>query len=195
MAQVHVDKPTAVTAGGSMFEALAAIGAIVLAILGLTEVLPKYMAAIGTIVVGAALFLEGSALGIRANAAAGQGVQHNLLGGAAGAEVFGGAVGILLGILALFGVSETVLLPAAVIVFGASLLVSAMTFPNVSSAFGYPYGYAYNARAFPTERVGELVESPAATTPPSAFGRESDIKQIAYREMTEAATGAHVLVG
>ena len=63
MDQVSAERSS--VAGPSMlFEAIAGVGAIVLAILGLTRILPHYMAAIGTIVVGGAL-VEGSALGAR----------------------------------------------------------------------------------------------------------------------------------
>jgi hypothetical protein len=116
--------------GASILESMAGVGAVVMAILGLTRVLPGYMAAIGTVVVGSALFLEGAALAARDSAYdlnVGLGGQHGALqpslGGAASAEVLGGIAGIVLGVLSLLGVAAQILLPAAAIVFGAALLV------------------------------------------------------------------------
>jgi hypothetical protein len=109
-----------------LFEAIAGVGAIVLAILGLTRILPHYMAAIGTIVVGAAL-VEGSALGIRSRRVS------SAFAGQPSAEVLAGAAGVVLGVLALLGMSELVLLPVAVIVFGAALLIAGFSAPLAAS--------------------------------------------------------------
>jgi hypothetical protein len=46
-------------------------------------------------------------------------------------EVFGGTVGIVLGILALVGVKPMILLPVAALVFGGSLLLGGATQPDL----------------------------------------------------------------
>jgi hypothetical protein len=118
---------SSMAAPSMLFEAMAGVGAIVLAILGLTRILPHYMAAIGTIVVGAAL-VEGSALGVRSRR-----VTSAMFQGQPSAEVLAGAAGVVLGVLALLGMSELVLLPVAVIVFGASLLIAGFSAPLAAS--------------------------------------------------------------
>ncbi len=50
-------------AGGSMMEAVGAIATIALAIVGLAGVFSPTMASIATIVIGAAILLEGGAMG------------------------------------------------------------------------------------------------------------------------------------
>jgi hypothetical protein len=82
---------------------------------------------IAAIAIGAALLAEGGTFGApfvaRQTAASGTAI-HRRLGGAAGVASFGGAVGIALGILALLRVQPLTLQAVAVIVFGASLLLS-----------------------------------------------------------------------
>jgi hypothetical protein len=48
-----------------------------------------------------------------------------------GTEVFGGAVGVVLGIIALAGVKPLVMLPVAAIVFGGSLLLGGAAQPDL----------------------------------------------------------------
>lgn len=112
-------------AGGSAIEAIGGIAAIVLAIIGLTGLLPGDMAAIAAIVLGASLLLQGGAVmsGLRHfGASAG-------LGGAMSAESMGGIAAIVLGVLALLGTSPAILLAAAAIALGAGLLLGAGAMP------------------------------------------------------------------
>jgi hypothetical protein len=117
-----------VVAGGSITEALCGAGTVVLAILGLAGVLPGYMASVAAIVFGIALLAQGSAIAARYS----QLVRETLpsewdtrteLGGGMGAELFAGAAGVVLGVLGLLGLATAVLIPVAVIVFGAALLL------------------------------------------------------------------------
>jgi hypothetical protein len=117
---------------GSSVESLAGLGAITLAILGLAGVLPFVFAAIATIVVGAALLLEGIAIA----GAFAEEVRHSqafatkdesMVGGGVSAQTLGGAAGITLGILALVGIAPWTLLSVSVIVFGGTLLLSGPT--------------------------------------------------------------------
>jgi hypothetical protein len=114
----------------SMAEALAAAGAIVLAILGLAGAMPRYMMTIGTIVLGAAILLQAGTAGARHHrlfqeAATEEGrVARAEVRGGMSAESIAGVTGIVLGILALLGVSTAVTLCAvALIAFGGGLLL------------------------------------------------------------------------
>lgn len=129
MVTAHVDRTALgenVATATPLSEMAAAIGIIVLSVLGLVGVVPVVMLAVATIVAGAAILLQGAQL---ANE------YRRLLiqpGGGAGAAAFGsgitldflaGGAGIVLGIIGLFS-NPGVLIPAALIVFGAALLLS-----------------------------------------------------------------------
>ncbi len=77
------------------------------------------MAAIGTIVIGAAILLQAGSYG-----AAQVGNREFGTEGGVSAEFLAGVAGIVLGILALLGVSGPTLLSVAVLGFGASFLIS-----------------------------------------------------------------------
>jgi len=112
-------------AGGSMVEAIGAMATIALAIVGLAGVLSTTLAAIATIVIGAAILVEGGAF--TAGAAT---TRHEArafeAGGSAGAGFLGGIAGMVLGILALLGVAPLTLLAVAVLVYGATFLAGGM---------------------------------------------------------------------
>ena len=108
-----------VARGGTALAMFAGLATIVLAILGLVDILPLYMAGISAIVVGAALLFEG---GSRAAWMAGA---RERLGefaeGGVSTQAIGGIAGIVLGILALMGINPVALLSIAVLTVGASL--------------------------------------------------------------------------
>ncbi|MGE5304258.1 MAG: hypothetical protein ACM3TN_13175 [Alphaproteobacteria bacterium] len=117
-----------VVAGGSIAEATGGLGAIVLAILGLVGLLPQEMAAIAAMAVAVALLLESTAVATRLSDLLSD-REKSLsdtakLGGGMGAEFIGGVAGGVLGLLALLGITPLTLVAIAVIVFGASLLLS-----------------------------------------------------------------------
>ncbi len=159
-----------VTVGGSMAEALAGLGAVVLAILGLIGMLPFTMAAIATIVIGAGLLLRGSAISARFSELRRglytEGGRTRLQDGRGSLtiEMLGGLACIALGILALLGVNSALLLSIAPIVFGGTLLLGA----NVSS------------------RLGELEAWQSGVDP-----RAVDVE----REAGRGAAGSQMLVG
>jgi len=120
-----------VAVGGSTAEALAGLGAVVLAILALIGVLPVTLTAIATIAIGAGLFLRGMAIVSRLNE-----VRHESYAyrsstrrvgrvGSLTIEMLCGLACIALGILALIGFETGTLLPIAAIVFGGGLMLSA----------------------------------------------------------------------
>jgi len=131
-------KTAGVVAGGSIAEAIAGLGAVVLAILGLAGVLPVTFAAIATIAVGAALFLQGGSLMARyrnlMDRMGNRSLELAEIGGGTSVEFIGGLGGIALGILALLGVESSILLPVAVIMFGTVLLIGAGLVSGLSRA-------------------------------------------------------------
>jgi hypothetical protein len=115
--------------GGSSLELIGGGAAVILSIIGLTGYLPIYMTSIATIAIGGALLAHGAAVTARVVGA----VQHLEadrvtrieLGAGLGSEIFGGACGIALGILALAGVMPFTLLSVAAIVFGGAIMLGA----------------------------------------------------------------------
>jgi hypothetical protein len=130
-------KSIKVVAGGSVTEAICGVGAVVLAILGLAGLVPGYMAAIATITFGVALLAQGGAIASRWSRLiheTGYEVDHRAeLGGGMGAEVAGGAAGVVLGVLSLIGIATTVLIPIAAIVFGGALLLGSGATADLST--------------------------------------------------------------
>ena len=116
--------------GGAIMESIGAVATIALAIVGLAGVLSTTMAAIATIILGAAIWVEGGAFAVtHSQTATPQGSVARILDWSEGlaAEFLGGLAGIVLGVLALLGVAPFVLLSVAVLVFGATFLLSGVT--------------------------------------------------------------------
>ena len=115
-------------ASESIVELIAALAVVVLTILGLAEVSPSFLVAIATIVFGVGLLLYGTAALSQLNVALARfSASETELGSISGgwSTLFlAGVAGIVLGILALLGVSSTELVAIAAIGFGASLLIS-----------------------------------------------------------------------
>lgn len=120
-----------IAGGGTAAEAISGLGAGTLGVLGLAGVLPFYMASIGVIAAGAALFIEGISVG-GAYAKlvhdypveqAGPAEETEVAGGL-GAQGLGGAVAIVLGILSLIGILPHVLLAISILVLGAVMLLA-----------------------------------------------------------------------
>lgn len=121
----------AVIAGGSALEGLGGLAVVALAILALAGVLPVQLTEIAGIVFGAALLFEGLSLAGEYSQI-GSRIPESRTGsleiqGGTGVEVFVGLGAIALGVLALVGVSSTVLIPSLIIAGGAGLLLSAGT--------------------------------------------------------------------
>lgn len=129
--------PVEAAAGGSALETIGGAGAVVLAIVGLAEVLPYAMAAVATIIVAAALMFEGASTTARLSRilheTRAEGTETAEMAGGMTAEFLGGAAGIVLGVLALIGLVPTVLIPVAAIVFGGSLVVGGAATARINS--------------------------------------------------------------
>lgn len=118
--------------GGSLAEGLCGVAAIVLAIVGLAHADWLLLAAIATIVAGAALVFEGAASTARSvKFSAGQFTEAETAG-VLSVEFLAGIVGVILGILAVLGIAAGVLVSVAVIVFGAALMLESVA----ASRFG-----------------------------------------------------------
>jgi hypothetical protein len=141
-AEVQETRTMKVATGGSVVEAIVGISAVVLALIGLAKILPADMAAVATIAIGASLLFEGGAVAASYRQVAG-GTDSTAaadLGGAMTVEFLGGFAGVILGILALLGIQAPTLVSTAVIVFGASLLLSS----TGTTQFGsYSAGQSY----------------------------------------------------
>lgn len=171
---------TGVAAGGSVTAAICGIGAIVLCILGLIGVYPGMFAAISTIVIGAALLLEGGAIAARLSQATAD-LSHRtdteIVSEGMAVESLGGLVGIILGVLALIGVAPFVLMPCATIIFGAALLMESGVNARLNN-MTYPY---------PTPTPGQAGNEPN--------WRENQASWRAAHEAVAASAGSEVLFG
>ena len=125
---------TGIFTGGSTLETIGGLVAVVVAVIGLSY-LPIELAAIATIAIGVGLAAEGASIMARWREALrkldGARFDRNELVGGVSTEVFGGVVGIVLGVLALIGMQPLVLLPVAAIVFGGSLLLGGAAQPEL----------------------------------------------------------------
>jgi hypothetical protein len=113
---------------GGLVDAIGGIATIVLAIIGLSGVNGTALGAIATIVFAAALLIQGGTVlseytKVIPSGAFGAGEEMGG-GGGLSALFLVGAAGIVLGILALLGIHEQVLIAAAAMAFGAALLLS-----------------------------------------------------------------------
>jgi hypothetical protein len=155
------------TSSNSIAQAIASIATVILTILGLAHVAPNFLVAIATITFGAALLLHGaSMLGEYARLTRQSSATSPAAIGGGGLSVvlLAGAAGIVLGILALLGISPSELTAIAVIAFGSALILSS------NSALRMHFFRLAMARPDePAQRVagdmlaGELLSSSAGT--------------------------------
>src|SRR5262249_24518809 len=139
-APAPVGRAPSAVAGGSLAEGLGGAAAVILAIIGLAGLLPRYMAAIATITIGVAFLAQGGAIASRWSAireTVGR-FEHATaeFGAGMSAELLGGAAGIVLGILALIGLVPNLLLPVALLVFGGTLLLSSASEYEIGGGAG-----------------------------------------------------------
>jgi hypothetical protein len=177
--QRHVG--SGVLAGTSMVEALAGLGAIVLAIVGLAGGVPTLAMNIATIVAGVALWFEGGSLAARYQRV--QATQFAYEGGAdvAGgmsAEMMAGLTGVVLGILALIGISPGILVPAALTTYGGGLLIGA----GANARAAVPSASTFAAQPTYDTTTG------TTTVRPEAYARE-------LPQAFGAAAGGQLMVG
>jgi hypothetical protein len=129
---------TAVTAttetSGIFAEAVGGIATIALAVIALAGTSPEFLLAIATIVFGAALLIEGTAIVTdyaHVLSSAGGAVGFQFGTGGLAAVFLAGITGIILGVLALLGIHPAALASVAVIVFGSAMLLSSNSMFNL----------------------------------------------------------------
>ncbi|MGA7327170.1 MAG: hypothetical protein WBX25_22465 [Rhodomicrobium sp.] len=118
-----------IAAYGGLADAAGGIATVVLAIIGLAHASSEVIAAIATIVFGVALLIQGGTmLSEYAHVIFPPGAEVSSIGQFGGGSLstvfLAGAAGIVLGILALLAVNPGILISAAVIAFGAALMLS-----------------------------------------------------------------------
>ncbi len=123
------DKHSAqIVSGGFAVEGVAGLIGIVLAILGLLNILPQMFLPIAAIVLGAAFLLNGGAVASRfsklLNETAKGRFETSEWSIGLTTEFIGGIAAVILGILTLLHIDVVVLMPIAAIVFGVTLLSS-----------------------------------------------------------------------
>ncbi|MDB4952783.1 MAG: hypothetical protein JWO36_352 [Myxococcales bacterium] len=132
----HDDKVTnGVLASGTSLELVGGLAATVVSVIGLSSYLPFYMCAVATIAIGVAFLAHGLSVIARwehaARRLAGSRYDRGEVIGGVSTEVFGGTVGLILGVLALSHVLPFVLMPVAAIVYGGSLLLGGAAQPEL----------------------------------------------------------------
>lgn len=154
--------------GGSSAEAIAGAATVVLAILGLAQIAPRFMISIGAIALGVALIANGAAVAAeysRILARSGSGGWKGVeLGGGVSTQLGAGVAAVVLGVLALLNVDPTGLVAIAAIVLGAALILSS--------------GVSTRLNALKIE-----------------VSQEHDVAKRVARDAVTAATGTEVLVG
>jgi hypothetical protein len=122
-------RATGIIAGGATLKTFGGIAVAILAILALIGLIPAVLVAIGGIVFGAAILLEGLSITSQYNQLAHQIAidrsERVEVGGSGGVELLVGLAAIALGILSLLGVDASVLIPALIIAGGVGLILSA----------------------------------------------------------------------
>ena len=122
--------------GGSTTEAIGGAAAIVLAILGLLGVLPTVLASIASIAIGVGLIVAGGAIAARYERVLSgpeTATAHREIAGGMGMEAFAGVAALVLGILALLGLSPLTLLAISAIAAGAGLLMASGSMARLES--------------------------------------------------------------
>lgn len=155
----HEDRTVEAAGAGAATEAIGAAAAIVLAIIALAGALPLPLMSVATIVLGAAILIDSAAIGAHYSrlAHASSTGEHRLtrveLGGGISAGSIAGIAGIVLGILALLGITPVSLCAVALIVFGAALLFGSAAKGRLTSLSSAHHGLTDHARHLVDEMV------------------------------------------
>jgi hypothetical protein len=127
---LHAERRTVETIlGGTVGAGIIAVAGVVLAIIGLSGIYPRWLLGAATIAVGISFLIEGAALASRLaellhESTKGR-VEMSELGSGVTGETVAGIVGIVLGVLGSLNVYPGVVLPVAAIVYGAGLMLGA----------------------------------------------------------------------
>ncbi|MGD0090170.1 MAG: hypothetical protein ABSE73_09640 [Planctomycetota bacterium] len=123
--------------GGSLLEGLGGLATTVLAFLALWLFVPSFFGAVATIIVGLALLFDAGLLSARLPfllLEVGKGeVEAERFRGGLAAELVGGIIAVILGIMSLCGVDPTTLTAFAAVVLGTALLLESGVVSRLSS--------------------------------------------------------------
>jgi hypothetical protein len=115
-----------VVRGGSLASGVAGALTVLLAILGLSSIMPGMMIPLAVIALGAAFLFEGGAIAARFSDFLTETSKSRRdvpkLGAGVTIEVAGGVIGAILGILSILRVLPAVLTPVAILVYGTTLI-------------------------------------------------------------------------
>jgi len=148
---------------GGVVDAIGGVATIILAIVALSGVNQPMLAAIATIVFGAALLIQGGTMlteYTKMMTPLGTGMADEVVGGGGLSALFlVGAAGIVLGVLSLVGIAAHTLTAAAVIAFGSALLLSSTSVWHLYRA----KQASYRAGAAPTLSGAEFLAGEMAS--------------------------------
>ncbi len=135
---IREEKRTAeVIFGGVASEVILAGATVVLSIIALTGRMPEVLLAVSTIAIGAALVFESAAISLRLYNLLRETAKDRFgmaeLGIGTTVESISGIVAIVLGVLAILRLHPMVLIPAAIITVGASLILEAGANDRINS--------------------------------------------------------------
>lgn len=131
-------------AGGlAITEGVTGLAAVALSIIGLTNIHPWLLASVATIALGAVFVFEAGSIGARflSYEQTSPGVTSRPFGSFMTAGFLAGCAGIALGILALLAVVPKVLIPVAIVVYGASLILDSGMRARLSQLEGEHSGW------------------------------------------------------
>ena len=149
-------QPSRMPMGGTVAEAVVGLGALAITIIGLANVYPWLLATVATIALGAAFVFEAGDVGRRYSylASEEETVGTSQWGGMT-AGFLAGCTGIALGVLAILAVVPHTLIPVAIIVYGAALVMDSGTQTNLSELESQRFG----VRGFSQEIARESASS------------------------------------
>jgi hypothetical protein len=149
-------QPSRMTMGSTVAEAVVGLGALAITIIGLANVYPWLLATVATIALGAAFVFEAGDVGRRFSYLA---TDEESMGtsawGGMTAGFLAGCAGIALGVLAILNVVPHTLIPVAIVVYGAALVMDSNTQSNLSELEGQRFGL----RGFSQEIARESASS------------------------------------
>jgi len=123
----HIRRREEVAFGGTATSGLIAAGAAILAIIGLAGIYSGFLLTVSAIVLGFSFLFEGGAIVARRSALLQETTEGRVqlaeLGAGMTGETLAGLGGIVLGILSLAGIVPAILLPCAIILFGAAMVI------------------------------------------------------------------------
>ena len=152
---------------GGLVDAIGGAATVILTIVALSGVSQSMLAAIATVVFGAALLIQGGTMlteftKLMAPPSAAGMAEEVVGGGGLSALFLVGAAGIVLGVLALVGISAQTLTAAAVIAFGGALLLSSNSVWRLYSAKRASYRAAAGTLSGAEFLAGEMASGSAA---------------------------------